>query len=217
MKALLAVWFALLVPVVAEDGKAKVSTLAETELKDFEKNPEPVRELIRAALALTRMNLTYTFTSHDPKRGGMDCSGTIYHLLHSRGLTDTPRQSDQICRWVMEKGTYHRTEKAASLKDAAFSVLAPGDLLFWSGTYESAKRGLPITHVMLFLGYRQSDGKPVIFGASDGRSYEGQRRRGVSVFDFHLPKAGGKAAFHGYGKVPRLSKADSKSEIRSPK
>ncbi len=194
------------------DKGARVSTLEVTELRDFDKNPEPVRELIRAALALTRMNLTYTFASHDPGRGGMDCSGTIYHLLHSRGVTEAPRQSDQMCQWVMDKGAYQRAEKAESLEDAVFAKLAPGDLLFWSGTYESTKRALPVTHVMLFLGHRKGDGKPVIFGASDGRSYEGQKRRGVSVFDFRLPKPGGAAALHGFGAVPGLVR----EEIRKP-
>lgn len=196
---------------LAESG-ALVSTLSESELRDFDKNPEPVRQVILKALALTRMGLTYTFASHDPARGGMDCSGTIYHLLHSQAITEAPRQSDQLCQWVMDKGTYHPASHARSLEDEVFGKMAPGDLLFWSGTYAATKRALPITHVMLFLGYRKSDGKPVIFGASDGRSYEGQRRRGVSVFDLRLPKLGGEASFHGFGAVPGLVK----EEIRRP-
>lgn len=196
----------------AKDAGALVSTLEESELRDFDKNPEPVRELIRRALALTRLGLTYTFASHDPKRGGMDCSGTIYHLLHSHGITAAPRQSDQICQWVMDKNVYYPADKAASLEDAVFEKLAPGDLLFWSGTYAATSRALPVTHVMLFLGHRKSDGKPVIFGASDGRSYEGQKRRGVSVFDLRLPSPGSSATLHGFGSVPGLVK----EEIRRP-
>ncbi len=191
----------------AEDqNRTEVATLPETELRDFEANPEPVRALIRKALELTRMNLGYTFGSHEPSRGGMDCSGTIYHLLHSQGLKEAPRQSDQICQWVMDKGHYHLAAQVTSLKDEVFRHLTPGDLLFWSGTYEAPKRALPITHVMLFLGYRKSDGKPVLFGASEGRSYQGKRRYGVSVFDFHLPKPGSKAVFHGFGRVSGLVK-----------
>jgi hypothetical protein len=44
----------------------------------------------------------------------------------------------------------------------------------------------------------------VVFGASDGRTYDGQRRNGVSVFDFVMPKRDGRAAFYGYGPVPGL-------------
>jgi hypothetical protein len=65
---------------------------------------------------------------------------------------------------------------------------------------------------MLYLGKRKSGDKPVVFGASDGRRYEGQSRCGVSVFDFELPKPGGKVAFYGYGPVPGLTK----EEIRKP-
>jgi len=64
-------------------------------------------------------------------------------------------------------------------------------------------------------------GLPLIGGAGqpaqmfilfDGRRYEGQSRCGVSVFDFELPKPGGKATFYGYGPVPSLTK----EEIRKP-
>lgn len=48
--------------------------------------------------------------------------------------------------------------------------------------------------------------KPVIFGASDGRRYEGQKRTGVSLFDFVLPKASSQAHLYGYGPVPGLVK-----------
>jgi hypothetical protein len=183
---------------------AAVSTMAETELADFDKQPEEVQKLIRAALALTKMDLTYVFASHEPKRGGMDCSGTIYHLLTEAGLKDTPRQSDEMGEWILEKSKLNRIEKADTLKHEEFDKLKPGDLVFWSGTYESTKRNTPITHVMLYLGNNKATGKGVVFGASDGRSYEGQKRTGVSVFDFVLPKATSKAKLYGYGKVPGL-------------
>jgi hypothetical protein len=187
---------------------AAVSTMSETELIDFEKQPEEVQRLIRAALALTKMNLTYVFASHDPKRGGMDCSGTIYHLLHEAGLTQAPRQSDQMCGWVQAESRLHRIEKADTLDHAEFSVLKPGDLVFWSGTYEATKRKIPVTHVMLYLGKNKVTGKPVIFGASDGRRYEGQKRTGVSLFDFVLPKPDSMASLYGYGEVPGLIKVE---------
>jgi hypothetical protein len=187
---------------------AAVSTMAETDLADFEKQPVEVQRLIRAALELTRMKLTYVFASHDPARGGMDCSGTIYHLLQKAGVSDVPRQSDQMGEWILQKAKLHRIDKADSLNHEEFAKLVPGALVFWSGTYESTKRKTPITHVMLYLGKNKATGKGVVFGASDGRSYEGQKRTGVSIFDFVLPKAGSVAKLYAYGAVPGLVKVE---------
>jgi hypothetical protein len=51
-----------------------------------------------------------------------------------------------------------------------------------------------------------------MFGASDGRPYEGKPQCGVSVFDFRMPAAGGKARFVGYGPVPGLAADGLKPE-----
>lgn len=185
---------------------AAVSTIATSELADFDKQPEEVQALIRAALDLTAQKLTYIFGSHDPARGGMDCSGAIHYLLTKAGLSDTPRQSDQICEWIIRQGNFRRTAQADSLDHAELSSLRPGDLLFWSGTYNATRRKTPVTHVMLYLGKHKTTGKPIIFGASDGRRYEGQKRTGVSLFDFVLPKESSPANLYGYGAVPGLIK-----------
>jgi hypothetical protein len=58
---------------------------------------------------------------------------------------------------------------------------------------------------MIYLGERLKDGRRVCAGASDGRSYDGQRMNGVSVFDFRLPAAGGTARFIGYAHLPEKS------------
>jgi cell wall-associated NlpC family hydrolase len=182
---------------------AQVSSFATDEIASFDDYAPWLQALIEKASTLTRENLTYTFGSSDPKSGGMDCSGTIYRLLQDGGLTETPRQSDEMCRWVMKQAVLHRTEHPSSLKDPLFASLKPGDLLFWCGSYEtSVPRDPPITHVMLYLGTRKKDGKAMVFGSSDGRRYDGQRRCGVSVFDFVLPKAGDKITFYGYGEIP---------------
>lgn len=184
-------------------GKAAVSTMSVEEIQGYESYPEDLKKLVGEALELTRMNLRYEFGSAEPKRGGMDCSGTIYHLLQKHGFKDVPRQSDEICRWVMRNGVFYRTENVGKLDETAFRALRPGDLLFWSGTYETRQqRALPISHVMIYLGKRKKDGKAVVFGASDGRTYDGQRRNGVSVFDFQLPSRGSKVEFYGYGGIP---------------
>jgi cell wall-associated NlpC family hydrolase len=195
-------------PKKPEKKPAAVSTMLPEEIAGFESYDPKLQELIRESLALTTQNLRYQFGSSDPKAGGMDCSGTMFRVLTESGIKDVPRQSDEICRWVMRRTVLYRTEKVSSLKDAAFSALKPGDLLFWTGTYDvTSARELPISHVMLYLGKRKKDGKPVVFGASDGRTYENQRRNGVSVFDFSLPKQGNKSEFFGYGPVPGFEKA----------
>jgi cell wall-associated NlpC family hydrolase len=192
-------------PTKAGKKAAAVSSIAPEELEGFEAYPVETQQLIRRSLELTTQNLRYQFGSADPKAGGMDCSGTMYRVLQDSGIKDVPRQSDEICRWVMRRARLYRTEETSTLKDKSLSALKPGDLLFWTGTYDtSSPRELPISHVMLYLGTRKKDGKPVVFGASDGRSYDGQRRNGVSVFDFVMPKRDGKAAFYGYGPVPGL-------------
>ncbi|MEZ0390460.1 MAG: C40 family peptidase, partial [Verrucomicrobium sp.] len=184
--------------------EAAVSTLAPEDIQGFEGYPAPMQKLITEALELTKMNLRYQFGSSDPKSGGMDCSGTIYYLLHKLGVSTLPRQADEVCGWSMKQSILYRTEHVGSLKDSAFSALKPGDLLFWTGTYETATpRSIPVTHVMIYLGKRKENGKPVIFGASDGRAFDGEKRNGVSVFDFPIPKAGSKAEFYGYAPLPR--------------
>jgi cell wall-associated NlpC family hydrolase len=186
---------------------AAVSSIEPEALADFDHYPPQIQQVIRDALALTKLNLTYTFGSADPSKGGMDCSGTIVHLLQKAGIGNVPRQSDQICHWLAERTLLHRITTARSLADAEFSALQPGDLVFWSGTYvTSAPRAVPVTHVMLYLGKHSRTGRPVLFGASDGRVYEGKRRTGVSVFDFSLPKAGGKSSIYGYGLIPGVGK-----------
>lgn len=187
----------------AEPTTAAVSTISIQDLSGFDAYPKQVQSLAQSALALTRLELGYLYGSHDPVKGGMDCSGTVFHVLEFQGLKGVPRQSDDMCRWVEKKSQLHLTPTAASFDHAEFNDLKPGDLLFWTNTTET-KRKLPVTHVMIYLGKLKKTGKRVVFGASDGRSFQGERRSGVSVFDFHLPKAESTSRLHGYGAVPGL-------------
>jgi len=189
-----------------EPRMAAVSTIEPETLEGFEHYAPQVQQLVRDALALTKLNLTYTFGSSNPKQGGMDCSGTIYYLLKEHGFKDVPRQSDDMCGWVQKQTLLHRPILADSLKHAEFSALLPGDLLFWSGTYEAGPRTIPVTHVMLYLGKQKKTGRQLMFGASDGRMYQGERRTGVSVFDFTLPKEASKSKFYGYGMIPGVGR-----------
>ncbi|MGZ5002931.1 MAG: C40 family peptidase, partial [Chthoniobacterales bacterium] len=85
----------------------------------------------------------------------------------------------------------------------------PGDLMFWTGTYD-INRDPPITHAMIYLGREKSTGRRIMVGASDGRTYHDESRYGVSVFDFRVSRPGHAATngrtpdFVGYGKIPGL-------------
>jgi hypothetical protein len=171
--------------------------------------PAKVQQLIREALALTEKNLAYTYGSADPANGGMDCSGFIYYVLQQAGFHDVPRDSSEQYVWVRKNSVFHAV---LSRKQDTFELqdLRPGDLLFWSGTYK-VERDVPITHVMIYVGRDKQTGKPLMVGASEGRTYNGERRYGVSVFDFKLPS--GQPAkddpdrmpkFEGYATIPDL-------------
>ncbi|NNM58873.1 MAG: hypothetical protein HKM04_03575 [Legionellales bacterium] len=58
--------------------------------------------------------------------------------------------------------------------------------------------------MMLYLG-KNLAGKSLMFGASDGRTYEGIQRWGVSVFDFTLPSSSSKSHFLGFSCIPTLT------------
>src|SRR4029077_19296931 len=166
-------------------GPPPVASLRPDDLREFNSQPPKVQEFIRSALALTERNLGYTYGSSDPNSGGMDCSGFIYYVLTNAGYKDVPRQSSDQYLWVRKNSNFHavlsRNSDTFELKQ-----LRPGDLMFWSGTYQ-VNRDVPITHVMIYLGTEKKTQKPVMVGASDGRTYNGERRFGVSVFDFRLP------------------------------
>ncbi len=191
---------------------AAVSTVSIEDLSGFDDYPKQVQSLVQSALALTHLELGYLYGSHEPAKGGMDCSGTVYHVLKFQGLKDVPRQSDEMCQWVEKKTQLHLTPTATAFDSDEFANLKPGDLLFWTNTDET-KRKLPVTHVMIYLGKLKKSGKRVVFGASDGRSFAGQRRSGVSVFDFHLPKADSTTRFHGYGTAPGLLPVETKPVV----
>ena len=182
---------------------ALVSTLSIEDIRGFEHYPKQIQSLVQSCLALTHLELGYLYGSHEPSKGGMDCSGTIYHVLHFQGLKDVPRQSDEMCNWVDKKSQLHLTPTATSFDNEEFAALKPGDLLFWTSPTETTRK-LPVTHVMVYLGKLKKTGKRIVFGSSDGRSYMGERRSGVSVFDFSLPQPGSTKHFYAYGPSPGL-------------
>lgn len=196
-------------PSAAPRGAGTTSSISPSELREFNAQPERVQKLLRRALELTERNLTYTYGSADPSRGGMDCSGTMYFLLREQGWTDVPRQANEQYIWVRKK----RFFAVLSRRDDTFELadLQPGDLLFWTGTY-GIDRDPPVTHTMIYLGTHKSTGKRLMFGASNGRTYNGVKQNGVSVFDFKVPSARQRTEaapenapdFSGYGPIPGL-------------
>jgi len=170
------------------------------QLVDYPAYPPVVKTLISNALKLSQMNLTYLYGSADPDNKGMDCSGTMYYLLNESNLHNLPRDADGLFAWVEKNGKLYRVT-SNDFNSSEFSKLNPGDLLFWSGTYATNHS---ITHVMLYLGKNQK-GERLMFGASDGRTYQGKKMWGVSVFDFQLPNGKGAQRFVGYSCIPELT------------
>ena len=168
-----------------------------------------MRQIIESGLDLTKQNLNYTYGSADPANGGMDCSGFVYYVLRQNGFTDVPRDSSQQYVWVRKAGNF---QAVLSRHEDSFELdaLKPGDLLFWIGTYK-IDRDPPITHAMIYLGREKRTNKRIMVGASDGRTYDGKQRFGVSIFDFKLSKppdsndAKLSPVFVGYGRIPGLS------------
>ena len=183
---------------------ADVSSLKPEDLRSFYNNPPEVQQLLTAALELTEQNLNYLYGSADPTRGGMDCSGTIYFLLQKMGVSDVPRSASQQYVWVRRADVFHSVV-STRMDSFELDALRPGHLLFWTGTY-SVDVDPPVTHTMIYLGKARSDGRPLMVGASDGRTFRGDKKFGVSVFDFVIPKPDGRnpmSRFIGYAEIPR--------------
>jgi cell wall-associated NlpC family hydrolase len=189
--------------------KGAPASISASEIEGYDKYPEHIRNVIDMALELTTRNLDYKYGSADPSSGGMDCSGFVFYVLTQNGVRDVPRDSSQQYVWVRKAGTFRAVN---SRQEDTFELdeLAPGDLMFWTGTY-SIERDPPITHAMIYVGRKKGTNQRIMVGASDGRTYEGESRYGVSVFDFKMPRARGKSdesrtspSFIGYGRIPGL-------------
>ena len=161
-------------------------------------------------------SLRYQYGGADPKDGGFDCSGSMYYILRKYGLKP-PRTSAGQFDWVKEAGNLTLVpEGTTSFEAEVFASLRPGDLLFWSGTYTPTDgRTNKITHVQMYLGREKEDGRQVMIGASDGRSYRGIQRNGFGVFDFRLPRKGSKGRFVGFGPPPGLLR--TKADLHAPR
>ena len=195
-------------PTLGKKG-APNATISPGEISRYDGYPPKVRQIVEYGLDLTRQNLNYTYGSADPANGGMDCSGFVYYVLRQNGFADVPRDSSQQYVWVRKAGNFHAV--LSRHEDSfEFDALKPGDLLFWTGTYK-IERDPPVTHAMIYLGREKRTNKRIMVGASDGRTYDGKQRFGVSIFDFKLSKppdsndAKISPVFVGYGPIPGLN------------
>ena len=195
-------------PEESPSPEKRVAAVSPDEIEGYDKNPAAVQKLLGDALDLTKRNLGYLYGSADPAGGGMDCSGFIYYLLRENGVPDVPRDASEQYVWVRKAGNF-RAVLSRDLDSFELDELKPGDLLFWTGTY-SVERDPPVTHTMIYLGREKESGKPIMIGASDGRTFHGKERFGVSVFDFKTapskdgPSSQGQPRFVGYGRIPGL-------------
>src|ERR1043165_2705111 len=195
-------------PSASPKKKGAPASISASQILGYENYPENVRKMIDTALELTTRNLDYKYGSADPSGGGMVCSGFVFYVLNQAGLRDVPRDSSQQYVWLRKAGTF---KPVNSRQDDTFELdeLKPGDLLFWTGTY-SIERDSPITHAMIYRGREKGTNQRIMVGASDGRTYKGESRYGVSVFDFKVSRTGkteeGRLTptFIGYGHIPGL-------------
>lgn len=126
-------------------------------------------------------------------------------------MKDVPRDAREQYIWVRKAGKFQAV-LGRSPDTFELDALKPGDLMFWAGTY-NIDRDPGITHTMIYLGREKGTNQRVMIGASDGRTYKGQSRYGVSVFDFKM--AGRKVTasnepgptFVGYASIPGLEHA----------
>ncbi|WP_386818494.1 C40 family peptidase [Luteolibacter algae] len=180
-----------------------------SELKDFSELESRRRELLETAIETAKevTGMPYLYGGNTPADGGFDCSGAIHFILHKIGLNPPRTSSDQYL-WVKKYSEIHTVSSAAtSPDDHSLAQLEPGDLIFWSGTYEpNDQRQTKITHVAIFLGYEKKDGRAVMINATNGRSYRGKKGNGFGVYDFRIPSTASKSRIVGYGTPPGLLK-----------
>jgi peptidoglycan DL-endopeptidase CwlO len=195
-------------PSAAANKRVPNATVTAGEIIGHDSYSPEVRKIVDAALGLTSQNLGYKYGSAEPANGGMDGSGFIYYVLSKNGYGDVPRDARQQYVWVRKSGNF---KAVLGHSDDTFELdeLKPGDLLFWSGNF-GADRDPDITHTMIYLGREKTTNRRVMVGASDGRTYKGQSRVGVSVFEFKVSRLGPRSddkpgpIFVGYGRIPGL-------------
>ena len=195
-------------PIAKKTG-TRNATIAIADISDSQSYSPEVKKVIDLGLNLTTQNLGYKINSADPAGGGMDSSGFVYHVLSQGRIKGVPRDAREQYVWVRKAGTF---EAVLAQRDDSFELdaLKPGDLLFWMTPY-SVSREPDVIQTMIYVGRDKTTNQRLMVGASEGRTYKGQVRKGVGVFDFKIGRTSSKASkepaavFVGYGHIPDLS------------
>jgi cell wall-associated NlpC family hydrolase len=194
-------------PAIAEGTPAPPATFTAAEIVGYEEYAPAVRRVLDQSLSLTTQNLEYKYGSADPAKGGMDCSGFVHYVLSQSGLANVPRDARDQYMWVRKAGTFQAVP-ARPGDSSQLDALQPGDLLFWAGAYQTGPDP-DVSYTMIYLGREKGTNERLMIGAGEGRSYKGQARSGVSVFDFKViaRKASSEDSgpvFVGYARIPGL-------------
>lgn len=185
---------------------------AQPALESAEWLSSPRRELIKRSLKELEAHpgIPYRYAGSSPEEGGMDCSGAVFYLLEKIGI-DPPRSAQAQYDWVKKESTLTPLDASVTDQDdPAFAALLPGDLLFW-GTLDPDGNA-NVTHVQIYLGRETKDGRRIMIGSSDGRSYRGGKKDGFDIVDFKVPKAEAPKRLLAYG--PPVWKTAAKASDR---
>lgn len=192
-------------PVVMLDDNTRPVKIRSGDLAAFDSLPQARRRLTGIALAVAWESpwLPYTAGGANPADGGFDCSGAMYFIMRKAGL-DPPRSAGAQMEWLRKNGRLKKVDgEARDLKHPSLADLKPGDLLFWAVSEPGG--AIRVHHVAMYLGLEKKDGRPVMIGSTDGRSYRGQKTNGYGVHDFRVPKAKSASSLIGYGTPPGLA------------
>jgi len=190
--------------IVMLDVNTRPARIETGGLAGFAALPDARRLMIEAALAVAWESpwLPYLAGGSDPVTGGFDCSGAMYFVMRKAGL-DPPRSSGGQMGWLRENDRLHEvSSEATDLKHSSLADLKPGDLLFWA--VPGPGGAVRVHHVAMYLGREKKDGRPVMIGSTDGRSYRGQKANGYGVHDLRVPKADSASKLVAYGTPPGL-------------
>jgi hypothetical protein len=191
-------------PMVMLDIKTRPARIEAGGLMEFAALPAARRQLIETALAVAWESpwLPYLAGGADPAAGGFDCSGAMYFIMRKAGL-HPPRSSGGQMEWLRKNGRLRDVSSdARDPKHPSLADLQPGDLLFWAVTGPGG--AVRVHHVAMYLGTEKKDGRPVMIGSTDGRSYRGQKSNGYGIHDFRVPAKDSPSKLTGYGTPPGI-------------
>jgi len=192
-------------PSPIRDPKTRPAWIKVEDLSEYALLAAGRKRLIEIALALAQESpwLPYVVGGADPSMGGFDCSGAMHFVMRKVGLRP-PRSSGVQMEWLRQHGSLRLVSaEARDLNHPSFADLKPGDLLFWAVT--SPVGQIRVHHVEMYLGKENKDGRPVMIGSTDGRSYRGQKANGYGIHDFRVPKKDSASKLIGYGPPPGIN------------